>query len=207
MAEEKFILTSLEDSKNLGEVISNKTAKKILDYLSTKNDVSETNLAKELSLPLSTIHYNLDKLKEAGLITAKLFKWSEKGNKIHLYSLANKLIIIAPKKVHSNFKDNIKNLLFSAISSIAVLSIIKFVNSFSQKARLQVEDAVLPPLTTSSGPEVFANATPETVQNIQSISPEYYFVLAIILMIVFYILFDFLRKKYSFNQNWNLKSI
>jgi len=115
MAEEKFILASLEDSKDLGEIISNKTSKRILEYLSNKNKVSETALAKELSLPLSTVHYNMEKLKESGLITSKLFKWSEKGNKIYLYSLANKLIIIAPKKIHSDFKDNLKNLLFSVM--------------------------------------------------------------------------------------------
>jgi len=188
MAEEKFILTSLEDSKNLGEVISNKTSKKILDCLSSKNDVSETNLAKELNLPLSTIHYNLEKLKEAGLITAKLFKWSEKGNKIHLYSLANKLIIIAPKKVHSNFKDNIKNLLFSVISSFAVLGIIKF---FTRQKTMQVQDTA--PML-KSGTETFATSASPNVQNLQSIPPEYYFVLAIVLMVIFYIIFDSLKN-------------
>jgi len=193
MTEEKFILTSLEDSKNLGEIISNKTAKKILDYLSSKNDVSETNLAKELNLPLSTIHYNLEKLKEAGLITAKLFKWSEKGNKIHLYSLANKLIIIAPKKIHSNFKDNIKNLLFSAISSVAVLGIIKVVSNSSRKVEEEIVQDSIPTLAASKE-GAFATSTPQAIQSVQSISPEYYFVLAIVLMVVFYIIFDALRK-------------
>ena len=195
MAEEKFILTSLEDSKNLGEVISNKTSKKILDCLSSKNDVSETNLAKELSLPLSTIHYNLEKLKDSGLITSKLFRWSEKGNKIHLYSLANKLIIIAPKKIHSNFKDNLKNLLFSVISSFAVLGIIKFISNFPKN--MAKDEA---PMLASKSQEL-APALSSAQTQISLISPEYYFALAIILMVIFYLVFDYISRKVKIKKS------
>jgi len=195
MAEEKFILASLEDSKNLGEVISNKTSKKILEYLSSKNDVSETNLAKELSLPLSTIHYNLKKLKNSGLIISKLFRWSEKGNKIYLYSLANKLIIIVPKKIHSDFKDNLKNLLFSVISSFAVLGIIKFISNFSKN--MAKDEA---PMLASKSQEL-APALSSAQTQISLISPEYYFALAIILMVIFYLVFDYISRKVKIKKS------
>ena len=97
MAEEKFILLSLEEkkSKELAQVISSNTSRKILDLLA-KKEYSETDIAKELNIPLSTVHYNTQLLLKNNLIEIKDFLWSEKGKKIQLYRLANKLIIIHP---------------------------------------------------------------------------------------------------------------
>ena len=53
-----------EKSKELATIISNSTSRKILNYLSTKDEVSESDISKELKLPLSTIHYNLKQLKK-----------------------------------------------------------------------------------------------------------------------------------------------
>ena len=103
---EKYLLVSLEEekSKQLANVLSNDTSRKILDYLAEK-DISETDLAKELNLPLSTVHYNVQNLLKNNLVEIKDFVYSEKGNKINIYKLSRKLIIIAPKGVE------IKNIL------------------------------------------------------------------------------------------------
>ncbi len=110
MNQEKFILVSLEDekAKNIAEIISNSTSRKILDYLSTKDEVSETEISKELNLPLSTVHYNLQKLKKNSLVETKHFSYSNKGKKIEFYRVVKKFIIIAPKYSQVNL---IKNLL------------------------------------------------------------------------------------------------
>src|SRR3989344_3561819 len=67
---EKYILVNLEDekSKKIAESISNKTARKILDYLSNKEESGAEEISKELKLPISTIDYNLKNLKKAGII-------------------------------------------------------------------------------------------------------------------------------------------
>jgi len=112
MPEDPFLLVSLEESesKELAKVISNKTSRKILDLLS-KKDATETQIAKDLKLPLSTVHYNLQHLLKANLVKVDEFHYSEKGKEVNHYSLANKLIIIAPKKTsRESFMQKLKGL-------------------------------------------------------------------------------------------------
>jgi DNA-binding transcriptional ArsR family regulator len=105
---EKYLLFGLDDdkAKNLGEVISNKTARAIVNLLA-ENEASETELASKLDMPLNTVEYNLKKLLNAGVIEkSRNYFWSKKGKKIHNYKVANKLIVIAPKKssIYSKLK-------------------------------------------------------------------------------------------------------
>lgn len=115
---EKFLMFSLDDekSKKLGEVISNSTCKKIIDVLSEKK-LSENDIAKELRIPVNTVEYNLKKLVESGIVeTAKDYFWSVKGKKIPVYQIANKLIVISPKKtIASKLKSIIPIVLISGI--------------------------------------------------------------------------------------------
>ncbi|MDO8556819.1 MAG: helix-turn-helix domain-containing protein [Nanoarchaeota archaeon] len=96
---EKFVLVSLEEdkAKHLAEVLSNKTARLILNYLSEHEEATETTVAKDLQLPLSTVHYNLQNLKKTGLVETEEFQWSSKGKQQDLYKLAKKFIVIQPK--------------------------------------------------------------------------------------------------------------
>jgi len=110
MAKESFLLVSLKESKakKLAQVISNESCRKILDYLSEK-EATETDLAKKLDIPISTVHYNLKHLIDAGLVTAEEFHYSEKGKEVNHYKLANKYIIIAPKVF--GIKEKLKSIL------------------------------------------------------------------------------------------------
>ena len=104
MAKKNLILLSLEDSKinKIANVVSNESCKKILDFLAKKEDATESEIAKEISLAISTVHYNLQQLMEAGLVTADEFHYSPKGREMNHYKLANKYIIIAPKKTKTS---------------------------------------------------------------------------------------------------------
>ncbi len=98
--DDKFIMMNLDDerSKNIADVLGNKTCRKIIDYLSDVKEASEKDIADALSMPLNTVEYNLNKLIKSGLIEkTKNFFWSVKGRKIDMYKLANKHIIISPK--------------------------------------------------------------------------------------------------------------
>src|SRR3989344_1421237 len=99
MPKQNFLLVSLEESqsKQLAEVLSNDTSRKLIDYLSEHEDATETGLSKTLNIPLPTVHYNLQKLKEAQLVTVEEFHYSKKGREVDHYKLANKYIIITPK--------------------------------------------------------------------------------------------------------------
>lgn len=99
MANEKYLLFSLDDekSKKLGEVISSSSCKKIVNLLAD-GEMSESEIAGKLGMPLNTIEYNLKNLERAGLVEKAKRWWSVKGRKIETYKLANKLIVISPKK-------------------------------------------------------------------------------------------------------------
>ncbi|MBR9705276.1 winged helix-turn-helix transcriptional regulator [Candidatus Pacearchaeota archaeon] len=95
----KFDLVDLGDDEatNLAETINNKTCKKIINYLK-ENEASESDISKNLKIPVSTVHYNVQKLKKNNLIEAKDFYWSPKGNKVHIYKATNKVFVFAQKK-------------------------------------------------------------------------------------------------------------
>ena len=109
--EDKFVLVLLSDkkSKKIAEIISNETARKILDYLGEKNKISPIELSKKLNVPISTITYNLKLLSEHGLIVKEDEVWSDKGRKVSLYSIAKKMILIVPKGF--DWKNSLKKIL------------------------------------------------------------------------------------------------
>jgi DNA-binding transcriptional ArsR family regulator len=100
MAKKKVLMVNLEDTQDVAQVLSNKTSRKILDYLAEK-EATESELAEKLSVPISTIHYNLEQLRKAKLVIAEEFHYSKRGKEINHYKLANQYIIIAPKNTPS----------------------------------------------------------------------------------------------------------
>jgi len=95
---EKHIMIDLDDEKagKVAEVLSSGACKRILSVLAEKN-MSESDLAKELKIPLNTLEYNLKKLIEVGLVEkAKDFFWSSKGKRIPVYKAVRKSIVITP---------------------------------------------------------------------------------------------------------------
>lgn len=130
-------MVSLEDdnSKNIAEIMGNKTCKKVLSLLS-ETEMSEGDIARELKIPLNTAEYNLKKLVSSGLVEkTKSFFWSVKGKKIPVYRLSNKYIVIAPKG--SNFSG-----LKSVLPVLAILGLGAWVvNYFTPHSEIFVERA------------------------------------------------------------------
>lgn len=120
---ESYMLMSLDDekSKQLAEVMANKTCKKILTLLAEK-ELSEGDIAKKLKLPINTTEYNLKKLISAGLVEkSQSFFWSIKGKKIPNYRLSNKYIVIAPKSSSlSGLKSLLPALAFIGLGSFLI---------------------------------------------------------------------------------------
>lgn len=125
MGKESFLLVSLKESKakKLAQVISNESCRKILDYLGENKDSTESELSEKLDVPISTVHYNLKHLTDAGLVTAEEYHYSEKGKEVNHYKLANKYIIIAPKSTFG-IKEKLKSILPVSLVAIAVAGVI-----------------------------------------------------------------------------------
>jgi len=129
MKDNKFILLGLgdENSKEVAEVLGNKTCKKLLDFLGDVKEASEKDIADGLGMKLNTVEYNLKKLIKAGFIEkSKNFFWSVKGKKIRLYKLAKKHIIIGTKKPNLNYLKSILPAILVAIMAIALVGIFIF---------------------------------------------------------------------------------
>ena len=126
MAKNNFLLVDLQDTKTqkLAETITSTTSRKILNHLAEKND-TKNEMAKKLKIPLPTISYHLDKLEKAGLVISKEFHYSKKGRVVDHYALANKYIIIAPKKV-SGLKQKLKGILPVAIICLGISAVIQW---------------------------------------------------------------------------------
>ncbi|HRZ85959.1 MAG TPA: winged helix-turn-helix domain-containing protein [Candidatus Paceibacterota bacterium] len=131
MSNKKYVMVSLDDEKLsvLAEVLSNKTAKKILEFLAER-EASESEIAESINLAPNTVNYNIKKLLESGLIEkSSNFLWSLRGKKMLKYRIANKKILISPKSSNST-----KFIATFVITSIAAIFIKLLSNSFVQKA-------------------------------------------------------------------------
>lgn len=131
MSEESFILVSLKENKakRLAQVISNETSRKILDCLA-KKEYTESDLSKELKLPISTVHYNLQHLVENRLVLADEFHYSQKGREVIHYKLAKKLIVIAPQDMdESSIAQALKSIIPVGVFVLVATGILSFLKS------------------------------------------------------------------------------
>jgi DNA-binding transcriptional ArsR family regulator len=112
-----FLLVSLKENKakKLAEVISNKTCRKILDYLAEKKDATESDMAKDLKIPISTVHYNMKALLTARLVKCDEYHYSSKGKEVNHYRLANQYVIIAPEGEKALIREKLKSIIPTAL--------------------------------------------------------------------------------------------
>jgi DNA-binding transcriptional ArsR family regulator len=185
---EKYLLFSLDDekSKKLGEVISNSSCKKIVNFLADR-EASASEIASELKMPLNTAEYNLDKLVGAGMIErASGFFWSTKGKKIEKYRVANKLIVISPKKtnVYSKLKGIVPAILVSALATGII--------AWCYKTQLEAQ-GMLEKAAESAGEMLAAIPTQAAIQETSifgSLSPWVWFAFGGLVMLVVFLLWN-----------------
>ncbi|MBM3232066.1 helix-turn-helix domain-containing protein [Candidatus Pacearchaeota archaeon] len=127
---DKSISIDLGDPRTglVAEALSNKTCVKILDLLSNE-ELTASDISSKLGIPLNTTGYNLEKLIKAGLVEkSSNFFWSVKGKKTPVYKVANKKIVISPKRMFS------KVLPFFLVAGVlAILSISLFIDNDSNQ--------------------------------------------------------------------------
>jgi predicted ArsR family transcriptional regulator len=131
MTKKSFLLVSLNESKakKLAEVISNNTCRKMLDYLSSKQDATESEMAKELGIPISTVNYNMKALVDAKLVKSDEYHYSQKGKEVSHYKLANQYVIIAPEGEKELIRERLKSIIPTALIMGAAAAIIKIFSS------------------------------------------------------------------------------
>jgi DNA-binding transcriptional ArsR family regulator len=200
--EETFIMVSLKESKakKLAQVISSETCRKILDHLAKKK-ATETELAKELDIPISTVHYNLRHLLASKLVEADEFHYSEKGKEVNHYSLANKYVIITPKEPSESFREKLKSLI-PAISVIGLATLILYFFSGRTTSFGKTTGVIRAPMAEEAAMEAadFAvQAAPEAANAVSQATAqmpvEIYFLLGAISLLITYVLIAYIREK------------
>jgi len=197
MKEEKFLMVSLEEnkSKKLALAISSDTARKLLDRL-TNGPATESALADELGIPISTVHYNLRNLIDSGLIKADEFHYSDKGKEVNHYSLANKFIIIAPKMVQGmslRLRRAIPVLLVGILGSGILYFVNRPVFSPSIPLMTKVADAGNVLSEGASAPAAFSPVV--STFSLLSHSAYLWFFVGIIIAVLANLLIDWLRER------------
>jgi DNA-binding transcriptional ArsR family regulator len=200
MSKNNLLLVDLNDkkTKKLAETITSETSRKILNHLAEKEHDTEANISKDLSIPISTVHYHLQKLQESSLISVDEFHYSPKGREVNHYSLANKYIIIAPKKI-SGLKQKLKNILPVALTALGISAIIKLFTSFTgtsfgQDKVMAVERAVLTEVA-----DEMAYAAPEAAKEVaQSVSSQpdiaFWFLIGSVSTIALYLVIGMVKE-------------
>ena len=197
MAKKNFLLLSLEDeqAKKVANIVSNDSCRKILDYLA-ENEATESELSKKLGIPISTVHYNLKQLMKSGLVDVEEFHYSEKGKEVNHYKLANKYIIITPKKV-TGIMGKLKNILPIGLITLGIAGVIQFLPKLMPKFGAVQEAA--PMLAKRAVEEVEFDVIPVAAEVVRTSFTQYpglWFLLgAVFVLIVYLIMFWWKNRK------------
>jgi len=193
MSKSNFLLVDLNEpkTKKLAETITSDTSRKILNFLAEKED-TEQNIAQKLSLPISTVHYHLQKLQEAGLVKVEEFHYSPKGREVNHYKLANKYIIIAPQKVEG-LREKLKGILPVAGIVLGIGVVIELVQKYTSTVTFATEQKM-----TAVAETTMLKAAPTLAQEapIVTTSPDIalWFLIGSLVTIIVYILLQFILK-------------
>jgi DNA-binding transcriptional ArsR family regulator len=194
-----FLLISLEENKakKIAEAINNPTGRKILDALA-KKEYTETDLSRDLNIPISTVHYNLKQLIEANLVIVDEFHYSAKGKEVNHYKLANKYIIIAPKQDNNKFMEALKKIMpLTVITVIAggLLTIFGLINSVTSSKATSFQEAAprLMAASASAGTAATSQAANISRPFLQS---EFitWFLIGALSIIIIYFIYEMVRK-------------
>ncbi|CAG0998826.1 hypothetical protein FLAV_02798 [Flavobacteriales bacterium] len=167
--EEKLIILPLGDeSKKITQVISNDTARQIIELLADA-PLSASDIAQSLHAPLTTVAYNLENLESVGLIKVDKIKYSEKGREVRIYAPVRKLIILVPEKTDRNsVGDILRKYLGVILAAVFASSIIEFfIRSTGRNANLLItNDLKSSPVPAPATQDLSVNtSTPVSIIN------------------------------------------
>lgn len=202
MASKNFLLVSLEESKakQLAQIVSNDLCRRMLDYLATREKgATESEIAKALSIPLSTAHYNIKQLLQSGIVKAAEFHYSEKGREVLHYSLANKYIIIAPTATKTEgLASKLSRILPVAAIAVAAGFALQFLNKPKELAHsvpLVQERVMEKAAAIASGAADLANQSATTAAEAARAEPgiAVWFILGGLFALGIYFVYDLVR--------------
>ncbi len=125
--DEKLLILPLgEESKKITQVISNDTARQIIELLADA-PLSASDISDRLKAPLTTVTYNLENLESVGLVKIERIKYSEKGREVKIYAPVKKHIIVVPEKTdRKSLTDVIRKYVGVVLAAVLASGMIEF---------------------------------------------------------------------------------
>lgn len=182
--EEKLLILPLgEESKKITQVISNDTARQVIELLADA-PLSASDIAERLHSPISTIVYNLENLESVGLIRVEKIKYSEKGREVKIYAPVRKLIVVVPEKTdRKSVTDLLRKYMGVILAAVLASSLIEFLTgrmgSSPKTSQFVNYDSVSTPVPESAVPLPGVTDIPYSVINDTMRSGESYGVTAV----------------------------
>ncbi len=162
-SDEKLLILPLgEESKKITQVISNDTARQIIELLADA-PLSASDIAERLQAPLTTITYNLENLESVGLVKVERIRYSEKGREVKIYAPVRKLIVVVPEKTDKkSVADVLRKYLGVILAAVLASSLIEF---FMRSAKVvqtydySLNEVPVPPPVIAPTPDGMVNET------------------------------------------------
>lgn len=169
--DEKLLILPLgEESRKITQVISNDTARRIIELLADA-PLSASDIAERLQAPLTTVTYNLENLENVGLVKVERIKYSEKGREVKIYAPVRKLIVVVPEKAdRKSVTDLLRKYLGVILAAVLASSMIEF---FTRKTVLFETNLREAAVQTTGIPPSYTQA-PSAVLNETARSGEHY---------------------------------
>ena len=195
MPKSNFLLVDLNEpkTKKLAETITSETSRKILNYLAERKDDSEAKIAEALQLPISTVHYHLQKLQEAGLVTVEEFHYSPKGREVNRYKLANKYIIIAPQKVEG-LREKLKGILPVVGMVLGIGLVIKFIQSATAPIMSKTGDLAVEAKPSAAFETVSSFSEGGSISTVSQPDIVFWFFMGSVVSLVLYLLIQIFKE-------------
>jgi DNA-binding transcriptional ArsR family regulator len=173
--DEKLLILPLgEESKKITQVISNDTARQIIELLADA-PLSASDIAERLKAPLTTITYNLENLESVGLVKVEKIKYSEKGREVKIFAPVRKLIVVVPEKTdRKSVADMLRKYIGVILAAVLASSLIEFfMRSADKSAKMfQISESNLLPAPTPVATPIVSPIPTEVPAANSSIVPE-----------------------------------
>ncbi|MCH9658393.1 winged helix-turn-helix domain-containing protein [archaeon] len=113
-----------EKIKVVGEVLANESSRTILKLLSSNDEMTINQMAREISLSIPLVSHHLKKMQDAGVVEVSRIGTSVKGQKMKYYSATNQSFLITPpeRQAHSIFNSLRTFSKFAAIGMAGIVS-------------------------------------------------------------------------------------
>jgi len=199
--DEKLLILPLNDSKRVSQVLSNDTARRILEVLA-EAPLSASEVAARLGLPLTTVQYNINKLLDAGLVRVERTKYSEKMREVKIYAPARKLVVIVPEQARADRRSVIEALkrylgMLTAAGVAALLLDAIVTTRLEQGLKRMGEEGWLPVPAPTATPMARGLPTSPDITRLSSISEHvgFWFFFGCVFVTVLFALWEAARSK------------